>query len=126
MPMPGEQRPAFHNAGSRSTSWDLLAGIRKFEHSYEEFDMRNASEAHLAFAQGDMPTNKVRRFFLCFSSRPCTHEPVVVNCALRQTYNFCLNVLHLALSYYSGALHSRGEGIDHILRCRCTHSFQLI
>lgn len=56
VPMPGEQRPTFHQSGS---SWDLLAGIRKFEHSYEEFDSRNASEAHLAFAEGDMPTNGV-------------------------------------------------------------------
>lgn len=58
MPLPG-QHPTLHHSGS--SSWDLLAGIRKFEHSYEEFDTRNASEAHLAFAEGDMPTNRVRR-----------------------------------------------------------------
>lgn len=58
-----DPREAYHrsrNNGSRNGSWDLLAGIRKFEHSYEEFDTRNASEAHLAFAEGDMPKNKVR------------------------------------------------------------------
>ena len=48
-----------HPTGSRNGSWDLLAGIRKFEHSYEEFDTRNASQAHLAFADGDTPKNKV-------------------------------------------------------------------
>ena len=42
--------------GSRNSSWDLL---KRFEHSYEEFDSRNASENHLAFAEGDMPQNKV-------------------------------------------------------------------
>lgn len=41
----------------RNSSWDLLAGIRT---EYEEFDTRKASEAHLAFAQGDIPNNKVR------------------------------------------------------------------
>ncbi len=52
-----------HNSNGRSGSWDLLAGIRKFEHSYEEFDSRNASVAHLAFAQGDLPQNKVCELF---------------------------------------------------------------
>lgn len=44
---------------SRNSSWDLMSGIKKFEHSYEEFDSRNASQAHLAFADGDVPNNKV-------------------------------------------------------------------
>ncbi|KAG6844569.1 hypothetical protein H0H87_005911, partial [Tephrocybe sp. NHM501043] len=43
---------------SRNSSWDLLAGIKKLEHSYEEFDMRNASQAHLAYADGDIPKTK--------------------------------------------------------------------
>lgn len=47
---------------TRNPSWDLLSGIKRFEHGYEEFDSRNASEAHLAFADGDMPNNKVRDF----------------------------------------------------------------
>lgn len=48
-----------HN--SRNASWDMLGnGYRKFEHSYETFDTRNASEAHLAFADGDTPKNGVR------------------------------------------------------------------
>jgi hypothetical protein len=42
---------------SRSSSW--FDGIRKFEHSYEGFDLRNASNGHLAFADGDIPKNKV-------------------------------------------------------------------
>lgn len=44
---------------NRTSSWDLLAGIKKLEHSYEEFDSRNASQAHLAYADGDIPKNKV-------------------------------------------------------------------
>ena len=51
---------AYHRSGNRNGSWDLLAGLRKFEHSYEEFDTRNASQTHLAFADGDMPKNSVR------------------------------------------------------------------
>ncbi|KAI0344847.1 hypothetical protein BDW22DRAFT_1326420 [Trametopsis cervina] len=62
MPTPGAQ-PPFHNSESRSGSWDLLAGIRKWEHSYEEFDARNASESHLQFAQGDMPANRFIKFY---------------------------------------------------------------
>lgn len=50
MPLP--RKPDNH----RTSSWDLL---KKFEHGYEEFDSRNASQAHLAFADGDIPKNKV-------------------------------------------------------------------
>ncbi|RPD63790.1 hypothetical protein L227DRAFT_496301 [Lentinus tigrinus ALCF2SS1-6] len=53
-----------HGRGqSRNASWDLLAGMRKFEQGYEQFDSRNASEAHLAFADGDIPKNKFARFW---------------------------------------------------------------
>jgi hypothetical protein len=48
---------------SKSPSWDLLAGYRKFEHSYEEFDTRNASEKHLVFADGDVPNSAVSVIF---------------------------------------------------------------
>lgn len=51
MPTPGHP--------NKSQSWDLLAGYRKFEHSYEEFDTRNASEKHLVFADGDVPNTAV-------------------------------------------------------------------
>ena len=44
---------------SRNQSWDLLAGVRKFEQGYERCDSRNASEAHLQFADGDLPKNGV-------------------------------------------------------------------
>ncbi|KAJ6586941.1 Mechanosensitive ion channel-domain-containing protein [Mycena vulgaris] len=45
-------------------SWDLLSGIKKMEHSYQEFDpARNASEAHLAFADGDIPANKASKLY---------------------------------------------------------------
>lgn len=59
---------------SKSPSWDLLAGYRKFEHSYEEFDTRKASEKHLVFADGDVPNTTVSVVFfsrvaLSFSRR---------------------------------------------------------
>ncbi|TDL26257.1 hypothetical protein BD410DRAFT_784344 [Rickenella mellea] len=52
-----------HPTNSRNSSWDLLSGIKKFEHEYEEFDSRNASEAHLQFADGDLPKNKFARLY---------------------------------------------------------------
>ncbi|TFK87099.1 hypothetical protein K466DRAFT_491520 [Polyporus arcularius HHB13444] len=48
---------------SRNASWDLLAGMRKFEQGYEQFDSRNASSSHLAFAEGDIPKNKLVKFW---------------------------------------------------------------
>lgn len=48
---------------SRSPSWDILNGIKRFENSYEEFDSRKATEDHLAFADGDMPQNKFARLY---------------------------------------------------------------
>ena len=51
-----------HRPGA--SSWDLLAGIRKFESDYEGYDARNAREEHLRFAQGDMPSNKVDQLLL--------------------------------------------------------------
>jgi hypothetical protein len=67
-PGPQPTRPGFPQVSSSSTSghtsrnpsWDVLGGYRKFESSYEAFDSRNASEAHLAFADGDTPKNAVR------------------------------------------------------------------
>ena len=50
-----------HNG--RTSSWDILSGVRKIEQSYEEFDSRNASQAHLIYADGDIPKNKVRLIF---------------------------------------------------------------
>ena len=49
---------------SKSPSWDILAGYKKFEHSYEEFDTRKASEKHLVFADGDVPNSAVSAKFL--------------------------------------------------------------
>lgn len=63
MPMPGTDGHFHGHHGSRSGSWDLLAGIKRFEHSYEGFSPSNASEAHLAFAEGDMPKNKFAKFY---------------------------------------------------------------
>ncbi|KAI0779722.1 Mechanosensitive ion channel-domain-containing protein [Fomes fomentarius] len=45
---------------TRNGSWDLLAGVRN---GYEQFDSRNASESHLAFAEGDVPKNKLAKFY---------------------------------------------------------------
>lgn len=45
---------------SRNSSWDVL---KRFEHSYEEFDSRNAKENYLAFADGDLPQNKASKFY---------------------------------------------------------------
>ncbi|KAG8747158.1 hypothetical protein FRC10_002207 [Ceratobasidium sp. 414] len=44
----------------RNPSWDLLAGIGR---DIEGFDTRNASQAHLQFAEGDMPKNGLVRFY---------------------------------------------------------------
>lgn len=52
----GDFAPGAAKRNSRNGSWDLLAGVRN---GYEQFDSRNASESHLAFAEGDVPKNKV-------------------------------------------------------------------
>ncbi|KZT26735.1 hypothetical protein NEOLEDRAFT_1131748 [Neolentinus lepideus HHB14362 ss-1] len=59
----GESNRGHKARYDRSGSWDMLAGIRKFEHEYSEFDARNASESHLAFAEGDAPNNKFARLY---------------------------------------------------------------
>lgn len=55
-------RDGLPRSNSRTSSWDILDGIKKFRHGYEEFDPKNASDAHLAFADGDIPKNKVSLF----------------------------------------------------------------
>lgn len=62
-PSPSMSEPVKPSAHSRGSSWDILNGIRKFEHSYEEFDSRNASQSHLVYAEGDIPNNKVSRLY---------------------------------------------------------------
>jgi len=47
------------SSNGHSSSWDILAGIKKFEQEYDAYDAKNASEALLAFADGDVPKNKV-------------------------------------------------------------------
>lgn len=72
-PVPGETRskrprlshvktqgPDGSMGSSRNSSWDLLAGVRKWEESYDQFDARTAGQKHLAFADGDIPKNTVR------------------------------------------------------------------
>lgn len=51
-----------HTPSTRNSSWDMLGGARKIGQAYEQFDSRNASEQHLAFADGDLPNSKVRFF----------------------------------------------------------------
>ena len=55
----GHHEHAKRPGSSRTPSWDLLGGIKKLEQSYEQFDARNASQAHLIYAEGDTPKNKV-------------------------------------------------------------------
>ncbi|KAH0589492.1 hypothetical protein J132_05680 [Termitomyces sp. J132] len=52
-----------YHSKSRNSSWDLFAGIKRLEHSYEEFDTRNPSQAHLVYADGDMPKSKFLKFY---------------------------------------------------------------
>jgi len=54
--------PSVHSE-SRNPSWDLLAGIKKLENSYDEFDTRTASQSHLAYADGDIPKTKFIKFY---------------------------------------------------------------
>ncbi|KAH9948995.1 Mechanosensitive ion channel-domain-containing protein [Amylocystis lapponica] len=62
--MHDRQTPSDATHHPRNSSWDVLAGsFRKFEHGYSEFDAREAHQAHLAFADGDMPSNKFSRFY---------------------------------------------------------------
>ncbi|KZT08300.1 uncharacterized protein LAESUDRAFT_60532 [Laetiporus sulphureus 93-53] len=51
------------SSGRRSSSWDWLGGIRRLEHSVNDFDTRRASQAHLAFAEGDVPKNTFFKFY---------------------------------------------------------------
>ncbi|KAG6811897.1 hypothetical protein H0H92_005355 [Tricholoma furcatifolium] len=54
---------AYHSK-SRSSSWDMLSsGFKRLEHSYEEFDLRHASQAHLVYADGDVPKSKFIKFY---------------------------------------------------------------
>ncbi|OBZ67098.1 putative MscS family protein C2C4.17c [Grifola frondosa] len=62
MPEPAESTE-FRPRGSRGGGWDMLAGLKKFEHSYEQFDSRNASNVHLVYAEGDLPSNRFSRFY---------------------------------------------------------------
>ncbi len=61
-PGPTMPEPVKPSVNHRSSSWDVLNGMKKFEHGYEEFDSRNASQNHLVFADGDVPQNKVCSF----------------------------------------------------------------
>ncbi|KAI9511136.1 Mechanosensitive ion channel-domain-containing protein [Russula earlei] len=65
-PQAFETQPLAHGKpthSARNSSWDLLGGARKIGQAYEQFDPRNASEQHLAFADGDLPNSKFVRFY---------------------------------------------------------------
>ncbi|TFK44710.1 Mechanosensitive ion channel-domain-containing protein [Crucibulum laeve] len=48
---------------NRNSSWDLFSNVKRFEQSYEQFDSRNASEAHLVYADGDVPKNSFAHLY---------------------------------------------------------------
>lgn len=72
MPTPDSTGGRGHTG--KSPSWDLLAGYKKFEHSYEEFDTRNASQKHLVFADGDIPNTPVSLVFFVRHNRSRTER----------------------------------------------------
>lgn len=81
---PGHGYPGMHQRAEtgdtlrpenrRSGSWDILGGIRRLEHSYVEFDPRRASQAHLVYAEGDMPKNAVSTLSLICTRCSATSE----------------------------------------------------
>ncbi|TFL04521.1 Mechanosensitive ion channel-domain-containing protein [Pterulicium gracile] len=65
-PYPGIPEPSTEQdrpSMKRNTSWDMLGGLKRLEHSYEEFDTRRATEEHLVFADGDVPKDRVSRLY---------------------------------------------------------------
>ncbi|KAI0305411.1 hypothetical protein B0F90DRAFT_1808688 [Multifurca ochricompacta] len=58
LPSTGHQHPSDPNQNR-----GIFEGVRKFGQAYEQFDSRNASEQHLAFADGDLPKSKFFRLY---------------------------------------------------------------
>jgi hypothetical protein len=84
--LPYDDPPLSRPPNGRSSGWNIFAGVKKFEHDYEEYDPRNATEAHPAFAEGDVPKDKVSyNIVLRSATRPkeCWQ--------LTKLYNFLLN-----------------------------------
>jgi hypothetical protein len=84
---PGMPEPSVRPEHLRGSSWDLLSGMKKVGHSYEAYDARHAHEEHLAFADGDLPKDKVSRMvtrgaFFFFSGYA----------QVSRLYNYLLNV----------------------------------
>lgn len=71
---------------AQSQGWDFFQGVKNFESSYGEFDSRNASEKHLAFADGDTPKNGVCAL-VC--SDGCSHT---AHTQVSKFYHYLLNV----------------------------------
>ena len=63
-PGPSQQIMTEKGHHSRHSNWDLglVTGFRRLEHDYEDFDPRNAKEAHLVYADGDLPKNRVSNY----------------------------------------------------------------
>jgi len=83
-----DSHPQNQHTPTRNSSWDMLGGARKIGQAYEQFDSRNASEQHLAFADGDLRNSKVS-FFGSSDMHGCnsgltTHQ-------LLRFYQFLLN-----------------------------------
>lgn len=76
----------------RSGSWDILGGMRRLEHSYVEFDPRRASQAHLAYAEGDMPKNTVSALSMLFTP-------------LQAMFGDVRGLVPLSLSHYFRIIH---------------------
>ena len=86
---------------ANNSSWDLLAGIRK---DFEDFDPRNAREAHLQFAQGDIPDNSVSLQVLV----TCWHFPLNAIClvyTLLQLPPQCFNSNTLGVVHHTNRCH---------------------
>jgi len=98
MPTPNPSPGPGHTG--KSPSWDLLAGYKKFEHSYEEFDTRKASEKHLVFADGDVPNTAVSVIFID-SAIDLTFGEIV--CPTLPLSFECFNYHPLAYFYYTCA-----------------------
>jgi hypothetical protein len=63
-----------------SSSCDILAGIKKFEQDYEQYDAKNASSAAFAYADGDLPNDKVSGYHCLvgtiYSRNDSAHETI--------------------------------------------------
>lgn len=118
------QMPSTSTTGghtSRNPSWDMLGnGYRKFEHSYEAFDTRNASEAHLAFADGDTPKNGVRNSYNYKPSWASCRSPAfsVLSLPFERVYRHAMALVYCSVTCAS--LDTRNTGSNKLPQRRST------